>query len=275
MSDFIKAAVIGHPIEHSKSPLIHNHWIKKHGLKGSYEAIDLPPENLAEGLKRLIDDGYRGFNLTIPHKELALDLCDEVSPLAQRIGAVNTISIQDGKTYGTNTDAFGFIENIKSAQPDFDLTKGSSFILGAGGAARAVIVGLLDEGVSEITLINRTREKAENLAQEFSADKISVMDWQDKDAALPDTHLLVNTTALGMDGEPPLEIDLQTLPASALVNDIVYAPLQTTLLQNAKEQGNAVVTGIGMLLHQARPAFELWFGMLPDVDAALEDLVLK
>ncbi len=274
MSDFIKTGVIGHPISHSKSPLIHNYWIKKYGLEGEYNAIDIPCEHLEEGIKELTGEGYAGFNLTIPHKELMIPLCDEIDDIARSIGAVNTAIIKDGKLKGTNTDAFGFIENIRQARLGFDFSAGRAVVLGAGGAARAVIYGLLNAGTPEIYLLNRTREKAETLIQTTSdPSRIKLMEWEKRDKFLAGAHLLVNTTALGMVGQPALELDLSALPEEALVNDVVYAPLYTDLLSNAQERGNPVVTGIGMLIHQARPAFEAWFGVLPEIDEEVQALV--
>jgi shikimate dehydrogenase len=271
MSEFIKAGVIGHPIGHSKSPLIHNYWIKKYGLSGSYEAIDIAPEDLADGLKRLVDKGYSGFNFTIPHKELVVALCDEVDAHAQAIGAVNTVAVRDGKLLGMNTDGFGFIQNINAHGPAFDYGAGPAVVLGAGGAARAVIEGLLHAGAGEIILTNRTRSKAEALADDA---RITVVDWDARSDVLDGAGMLVNTTALGMAGQLALEIDVSALPQEALVTDIVYAPLDTNLLQNARAYGCVTVSGIGMLLHQARPAFEAWFGVLPAVDSALDEMVL-
>jgi len=284
MSLFIKAAVIGHPISHSKSPRIHNYWITHYGLAGSYEAIDLPPSELKEGLHRLIEAGYTGFNLTVPHKESVMALCDVVEPRAQAIGAVNTLwvngGITGGKIHGTNTDVFGFLENIrqtvKKAVPEFSFAGKRALVLGAGGAARAIVRGLLDENVAQIFLVNRTRDKAGALAQDphFAHPALQVVDWEDRHAALSGMDLLVNTTTLGMRGQPALDLDLSALPQHTVVNDIVYAPLYTPLLQHAQARGNVTVTGIGMLLHQARPAFQKWFGILPEVTSELEAFVL-
>lgn len=267
MSKTIKLGVIGHPISHSKSPLIHNHWIRKYGLDGSYEAIDIAPEDFTDQLRALVGKGYSGFNLTVPHKELAFDLCDEVDELAHAVGAVNTIYLEGDRLCGTNTDVFGFVQNIKDEAPAFNFKEGPAVVLGAGGAAKAVIYGLLQEGAPEIRLLNRTRSRAEELAA--LSPKIKVLDWINRAGALSGANLLVNTTALGMAGQPPLEIDLSILPKEALVNDIVYAPLYTDLLEAAHARGNKAVTGIGMLLQQARPAFEKWFGVLPDLDEEL------
>lgn len=267
-----RAAVIGHPIAHSKSPLIHNYWLQKYNIPGNYEALDIAPENLESAVHSLAQDGYIGFNVTIPHKERIFALCDELDAQARAIKAVNTVVIKNGKLHGTNTDIFGFAENIRAVMPDFNFIKGPAVLLGAGGAARAVIYSLLQEGAPEIRLLNRTREKAENLSREFS--DISIADWDDRMEILSGANLLINATSMGMNGQPPLDLDLSVLPKDALVNDIVYAPLITPLLKAAESRGNPIVTGIGMLLHQARPAFKAWYGIMPDVDEALEKLVL-
>lgn len=273
MSTPIKTAVIGHPISHSKSPLIHNHWIKQYGLSGTYEALDIRPEDLSVRLPELLrEGGYTGFNLTLPHKELALDICDDVDDLAKAVGAVNTVALKGSRIIGTNTDVFGFIENIKQSAPAFNFTSGPAVILGAGGAAKAILHGLLQSGVPDIKITNRTRSKAEALATD---PRVTAIDWNNRSIALEGANLLVNTTALGMSGQPPLDIDLTALPTTALVTDIVYAPLMTDLLTAATSRGNLIVTGIGMLLHQARPAFEIWYGVLPDIDDALEAEAIK
>ncbi len=272
--DFIKTAVIGHPIAHSKSPLIHSHWLREHGLKGSYEAIDIEADALAESVRALVDRGYSGFNVTLPHKIAIMALCNEVDERAKAIGAVNTVSIRDGKLYGTNTDAFGFAQNVLCAGLDgWSFEDGAAVVLGAGGAARAVIYALLEEGAPSVILINRTREKAEELTQ--MDKKIMVEDWAKRDDALKGANLIVNTTSLGMEGKPPLEIDLSLAPSHALVTDIVYAPLYTDLLQQAKKRGLRVVTGAGMLLHQARAGFALWNGVMPEVTPELEERLLE
>ncbi|MBK9562338.1 MAG: shikimate dehydrogenase [Micavibrio sp.] len=267
-----KAAVIGQPVGHSKSPLIHNYWIEKHGIDASYEAIDIAPENLEKELIRLVDEGYFGFNVTRPHKEKVFAVCDSLDELAQAVGAVNTVTIKNGKMNGTNTDVFGFTENIKATRPAFDFKAGPAVVLGAGGAARAVIYALLKEGVPEVRVVNRTKNKAQTLARDFK--RLRVHDWEKRSEVFAESNLLVNTTSMGQSGQPKLELDLTALPKNAVVNDIVYAPLMTDLLRDCEDRGNQIVTGIGMLLHQARPAFEAWFGVLPDVDAELEKRVL-
>ncbi|MFK7838971.1 MAG: shikimate dehydrogenase [Bdellovibrionales bacterium] len=278
MSKPIKAAVIGHPISHSKSPLIHNYWIEQGGLNGSYEAIDIAPENLKEGVQKLIDEGYAGFNVTIPHKEAIMDLCDDIDHNAAACGAVNTVVIEEsGKLRGLNTDSFGFLTNIKSTSPDFDFEAGAAVVIGAGGAARAVVSGLIGQRIPEVILVNRTKSRAEKIAQDIGlgTDLVEVIDWEERHEALQWANLVVNASSLGMKDQPELDLNLDALSADVLVNDIVYNPLQTQLLKNASDRGNPTVTGIGMLLHQARPAFLEWFGTMPDVDDTLETLILK
>lgn len=270
----MKACVIGHPIQHSKSPLIHNYWLNQNNIDGQYDAIDITPENLKDGIRQLLEKGYDGFNVTIPHKQNIIKLCDEIDDTARMIGAINTVIIQEGKLYGRNTDAFGFIQNIKTHRPDFDFKNKSALILGAGGAARAIIYGLLQEGIGRIIVVNRTIEKAEEL-RDLEPAQIEIKPWEERSNILKNIDILVNSTSLGMTQKPALEIDLNGLPEETLVCDIVYAPLMTDLLNAARACGNDIVTGIGMLLHQARPAFEAWTGTLPDVTPELEKLVLE
>ncbi len=275
---FIKTGVIGHPISHSKSPLIHSYWIDSHELSGSYEAIDIKPENLKQDVLDLVNQGYKGFNVTVPHKVAIMELCDVIDPIAEQIEAVNTVTIKKGKLHGTNTDAFGFTENIKQAITrenwDWSFDGGKAVVIGAGGAANAVIHALLEEGVPEITITNRTREKAEILTSR-DVRKITAHDWDKRNECFKNANLIINCSALGMAGNAALEVDLKDAPEHALVTDIVYAPLYTDLLNQAVDQGLRVVTGIGMLLHQARPGFELWNGVMPEVTAELEELTLK
>lgn len=270
----MKAGVIGHPIAHSKSPIIHEYWMTQHNVQGSYERLDIAPDDLEKNMCQLIDQGYDGFNVTLPHKQNIMTLCDKIDNHARAIGAVNTVVIKDGKLLGRNTDAFGFIKNIKTAHPNFDFQNKRVLVLGAGGAARAVIYGLLQEGVGQIFIANRTRKSAEAL-QVLGENFITVMDWDDSAKLLESIDIIVNTTALGMIGKPSLDMDLVGLKQGALVSDIVYTPLMTPLLMQATKHGHEVVTGIGMLLHQARPAFEAWTGIMPEVDAHLEALMLS
>ncbi|HEY9078596.1 shikimate dehydrogenase [Magnetovibrio sp.] len=277
-SSFRRAGVIGWPVDHSLSPRVHGFWLRQYGIDGEYVRIPVPPEDFARQLKNLRIDGFVGANVTVPHKEAALAGVDEVHPLAQRIGAVNTVVVrEDGSLYGFNTDGFGFLENLKAGFADFSASAGPAVILGAGGAARAVIVALLDAGAPEIRLLNRTKERAEQLADQLSgigSGVVLVGDWNKRADYLDGASLLANTTTLGMKGQMPLDIDLSALPQTALVNDIVYAPLETDLLARARARSNPTVDGLGMLLHQARPGFEAWFGRMPEVTEALRQHVL-
>ncbi|WP_120498275.1 shikimate dehydrogenase [Kiloniella sp. EL199] len=276
------AGVIGWPVSHSKSPRLHGYWLENLGIDGAYLPLAIEPENFEEALRGLMYSGFGGVNVTVPHKEAALTFCDEVDPLAKRIGAVNTIVFKNGRSYGSNTDAFGFIENLKQGAENLDFSLDFSgaktVVLGAGGASRGVIVALQDAGVQNIILVNRTRERAEVLAADLSSSAdgmITVADWDDRNDVLNGCDLLVNTTSLGMAGQPPLELSLDKLPKSCVVTDIVYAPLITPLLALAKERGNKIVDGLGMLLHQARPGFEAWFGEKPKVTEGLRKFVLE
>lgn len=267
----LKAGVMGWPIEHSLSPKLHFYWLQKYNIQGSYLPIAVAPEQLGVVLKTLYLQGYSGVNLTVPHKEAALQIVDHVDHNALRIGAVNTVVVrEDGTLEGRNTDAYGFTQNLLSA--GYKSNGKPAVILGAGGAARAAIVALLDMGVASIRILNRTLDKAEVLVEEFGSE-LSVHALNDK-AALKDVSLLVNATSLGLKGQPPLVIDLQHLPKDALVTDMVYAPLMTDLLKQAEARGNKIVDGLGMLLHQARPAFEAFFGVDPDVTPELRRYVL-
>jgi len=266
----MKLAVIGHPINHSKSPIIHNDWIEKSRLEGEYIAIDIAPNELEQEIRKLIEQGYDGFNITIPHKQNIMTLCSAIDESAKKIGAVNTVVINNGKLSGYNTDAFGFIQNIKE-NSQFCFDDKTAFVLGAGGAARAVIQGLIDENVCKIYLSNRTLSKAQEL-KSMAQDIIEVIEWDGRESMLVETDLLVNTTSLGMSDKNSLELNLTALKKSALVTDIVYAPLMTDLLKQAEKNGHKIVTGIGMLLYQAQKSFEIWTGSFPDVD---EDLVKK
>jgi shikimate dehydrogenase len=268
------AGVMGWPVAHSRSPILHNHWIAEHGLRGAYVLLPVQPEKIEQALRALPVLGFAGCNLTIPHKVAAMAIVDHLEPLAQRIGAANTIVVgADGSLTGRNTDAFGFIQSLRDAQPNWRADTGAACVVGAGGAARAVIAGLLDEGATEIRLTNRSDAKAVDMAQEFGP-LVYAVPWAERHAALEGVALLVNTTNQGMHGQPALDLRLDALPATALVSDIVYVPLETPLLVEAKARGNATVNGLGMLLNQARPAFEAWFGPLPTISPALMEKVL-
>ncbi len=261
------AAVIGWPVAHSLSPALHGWWLKVHGIDGAYVPFAVAPEDLETALRALPKLGLAGCNLTLPHKETALRLVDSVSPEARRIGAVNTVVVEpDGTLSGSNTDGFGFLENLHAAVPDWRADAGPAVVLGAGGAARAVVVALLDAGAPLVRLFNRTRARAEALAAAVDGP-IAVCDWPARADPLADAALLVNTTQLGMTGQDALEVDLTRLPTTAVVNDIVYVPLVTRLLADARARGNRAVDGLGMLLHQARPGFAAWFGVAPTVTA--------
>lgn len=266
------AGIMGWPVAHSRSPLLHGFWLEQTGVDGAYVPLPVRPEHVAEALRALPIFGFRGCNLTIPHKQLALSVADRIEPLARRIGAVNTIIVApDGKLEARNTDVFGFRENLRESVPDWDPASGPAVVLGAGGSARAVVAALADAGVAEIRIINRTTARAEVLACDLAlpTTRISVHRWSEASAVQRDAGLLVNTTSLGMAGEPPLVLDISALPLSAPVVDIVYVPLETDLLAAARSRGHPVVDGLGMLLHQGRPGFEAWFGAPVRVTAEL------
>lgn len=268
------AGVLGWPVSHSRSPRLHGFWLDRLGIDGAYVPLAVAPDDLEQVIRALPRMGFRGANLTVPHKEAALALVDELDPLARRIGAVNTLVVgEDGRLIGRNTDAFGFYENLRRGCPAWTPAAGPAVVIGAGGAARAVVAALADAGVPAIRLTNRGRERAGILAAELGGP-IEVVDWAERSAALDGAALLVNTTTLGMSGQPPLDLDLSALPVSAPVNDIVYVPLETGLLAAARARGNPVVDGLGMLLFQAVPGFEAWFGVRPEVTDELRSAVL-
>lgn len=268
------AGVIGWPVRHSLSPRLHNIWLRRYGLDGVYVPLGVRPEHFAEALLALPKLGFRGVNVTVPHKERALALVHTATPMARRIGAVNTIEVvEDGSLVGGNTDGFGFIENLRQAQPGWRGDRRQAVVLGAGGAARAVVVALCDERVARIRLVNRTLSRAQALAAELQGP-IQVIPWTERNRVLADADLVVNTTVLGMDHQPPLDLDLSLLPSKAVVYDLVYAPLETALLASARARGNRCVGGLGMLLHQARPGFAAWFGCMPDLTDDLAAQVL-
>lgn len=268
------AGVIGHPIAHSKSPQVHRHWLNTYGIPGFYVPMDVAPEDLEQVLRTLPKAGFVGANVTIPHKEAILSIADEVSDHARQIGAANTLLFKDGKIHADNTDGYGFIENLRSGAPDWDPAAGPAAVLGAGGASRAVIVALLEAGVPEILLTNRTRDRADALQKDFG-DRVKVSDWVAAGNLVEDAALVVNTTALGMVGKPELRVPLDGLNAKTVVTDLVYTPLKTRLLREADEAGCTTVDGLGMLLHQAVPGFERWFGTRPDVTKATRAAALR
>jgi shikimate dehydrogenase len=268
------AGVIGDPIGHSKSPRLHGHWLSDYGLAGHYIPMQISAGDLPEALKTLPKLGFKGINVTIPHKETALSLANEVTDAAARIGAANTLTFrEDGTFQADNTDGYGFIQTLISTAPSWQADTGPAAVLGAGGACRAIIVALLDAGCPEIRLSNRTKDRAEGLARQFGP-KIKVVDWGQEAALFYEVALAVNTTSLGMEGQPPFEFALDGLPNAALATDLIYTPLNTPFLQAASEKGCATVDGLGMLLHQAVPGFDRWFGKRPEVTDALRDIVL-
>ena len=274
-----RAGVVGWPVEHSKSPVIHSYWLEKYGIKGSYEKIAVQPDMLEDGFRHLVKKGYAGWNVTIPHKEAACALMNSLDPTAERTGAVNTVVVEaDGKLKGYNTDSYGFLKNLQNSCSDWAPKSCTALILGAGGAARAVIDALIGQGVPQIHVMNRTRRNAEKLASDMAADgvTITVHDWDDSHHDLFSTvTLLVNATPLGMEGGEELELRIvRHLPKEfAAVCDLVYVPLETPLLERARKRGLVTVTGIGMLAHQAVPGFAYWFGQRPEVTDELLDLL--
>ncbi len=268
------AGVMGWPVAHSRSPRLHGYWLRKCGIDGAYIPLPVRPEQFAAALRALPMLGFAGVNVTLPHKEAALAAVDRTDAAARRIGAVNTIAVlPDGTLDGRNSDGFGFIENLRGGVAGWSPKAGPAVILGAGGSARAVAVALSDGGAPEIRIVNRTAERAERLSADIGGP-FRVYGWADRASALLDAALLVNATTLGMTGQAPLELVLDRLPTTAVVNDIVYTPLETVLLATARARGNPVVDGLGMLLHQARPGFAAWFGVEPEVTPELRRFVL-
>lgn len=268
------AGVFGWPVDHSRSPRLHGYWLKQAGIDGAYIPFATHPSKLEQGIRALPALGFRGGNITLPHKERAVAFVDALTPTAKRIGAINTLVVrEDGSILGDNSDGFGFIANLQQLQPQWRGTDGPAVLLGAGGAARAIVVSLLDAGAPEIRIVNRTTRRAEEIAEAVGGP-IRVLPWDARAEALKDAALLVNGTTLGMAGQQPLEIDLTQLPTGAVVYDIVYVPLQTELLKAAQARGNQTVDGIGMLLHQARPGFRAWFGADAQVTPELRAFVL-
>ena len=271
---FVMAGVMGWPVAHSRSPVIHNHWIRQYGLNGTYGLFPVRPERLEAALRGLSALGMAGCNITLPHKINAMKCVDQLDPLAQRMGAINLVVVQpDGALHGFNTDGYGFIQSLRDAKPDWRADAGPIVVLGGGGAARAVVLSLLDAGARTIRLTNRTRSKAQLLADEFGP-AISVLDWSERHEALAGAAMLVNTTDQGMHGKTDLVLHLDALPPDALVCDAIYIPLETSLLAGARARGNLTVNGLGMLLNQARPAFKAWFGVDPEVTPALQEALV-
>lgn len=268
------AAVIGSPVAHSRSPALHGYWLKRYGIKGFYIPMDVAQADLSTVLRTLPRMGFVGANVTIPHKEAILQIADVISDRAALIGAANTLIFRkDGKIQADNTDGAGFIANLRQNAPHWVPSSGPAAVFGAGGAARAVIAALIEVGVPEIRLANRTRARADALRSDFGA-KVHVQEWVQADDMIDGAATVVNTTSLGMTGKPDLVLPLGSLSPQALVTDLVYTPLKTQFLIEAEERGATVVDGLGMLLHQAAPGFERWFGQRPDVDEATRAAVM-
>ena len=258
--------LIGYPVSHSRSPIIHAYWAEKYNVPTEYKLFTTAPNRLRQTILHMRKKNWRGLNVTIPHKQAVAEYLDGTDEIATRIGAVNTITNENGKLIGTNTDGYGFLENLKQGLGDLTPALKKVLLLGAGGATRAAIVALWDAGARDITLTNRTASTAETMARHFG---IKSVPWEAKEAALSGATLLVNTTSLGMEGKPDLQLDISSLDSVAVVHDIVYAPLETTLVKSAKNKGLKTVDGLGMLLYQAQKAFELWHGIRPEVTEEL------
>jgi len=273
-----KAAIIGKPVSHARSPLIHGFWLRQMGLEGHYDRLEVEPGGVAEAFAKLRAGGYRGGNVTVPHKEEAFAACDAVSDAARIAGAVNTFWFDNGRTLGDNTDGSGFVAHLDATYPGWDARKPNILVMGAGGAARGVIVPLLNRPVGPMTIVNRSSERARILSADIARARpgtaLAVEEWSALGRLLPQTDLLINTTSLGMKGQLPLELPLALMPPEAIVADIVYVPLETPLLAAARARGLHTLDGLGMLLHQAVPGFERWFGATPVVDEALRAYIL-
>ncbi|HEY7458861.1 MAG TPA: shikimate dehydrogenase [Xanthobacteraceae bacterium] len=268
-----RACVIGHPVAHARSPLIHRYWLAEHGIEGDYAREDVPPEKIDAFFANFAKSGYVGGNITLPHKEAAFRSLARAEPVAAALKAVNTIWLENGRLAGTNTDVHGFLANFDEARPDWSDEAEQAVVLGAGGGARAVVYGLLQRGVSRVVVVNRTPSRAKAVADELG-ERVTAASFDDLAGWLQDADILVNATKLGMTGQPPLEIDLTPMQGGATVYDIVYVPLETPLLAAARARGLQGIDGLGMLLHQAVPAFERWFGVRPTVSQGLRDALL-
>jgi shikimate dehydrogenase len=267
------AGLLGWPVAHSRSPVIHNHWLAHHGIPGRYVLFPVPPEKLEAAVRGIAALGLRGCNVTTPHKQAIFPLLDRVDELARKIGAVNTVVVEkDGTLTGFNNDGNGFIQSLRDADPRWRPDSGPIVVLGAGGAARAVVVSLVAQGAKQIRIVNRTIDKAKEIA-DVAGQGVTVLPWERRGDALDGVALLANATSLGMAGKPPLELSLDRLPKAALVGDLIYIPPETPLLAAARMRGNITVNGLGLLLNQARPAFNAWFGVMPDITPALRQAI--
>ena len=265
---------MGMPIYQSRSPILHNYWLTKYGIQGAYGHFPVELHNLEAAIRGLSALGLAGCNITLPHKVQAMKMMDHIDPLAQRMGAINCIVVQeDGALHGFNHDGYGYIQSVKDAKPDWRADAGPILVLGAGGAARAILLGLVDAGAKEIRLVNRTPSKAQELTSGFES-VVKVFNWSERNECMRGAAMLINTTNLGMYGQAPLDVQLDALPLTALVSDAVYIPLETALLEKARLRGNPTVDGLGMLLNQARPAFHSWFGVMPEITHELKEAVL-
>ena len=269
------AAVIGHPVNHSRSPRMHNFWLAHFGLEGYYIPLDIDPKKFERSIRNLPELGLVGANITIPYKEKVLKIADKISDRAALVGAANTLTfLPNGGIYADNTDGYGFLQNIKSKYKDWSAREGISVVFGAGGASRAILAALIEDGASDIILANRTRSRADQLRSDFGA-KIKVVEWMKVQNYLSEASTIINTTSLGMVGKPDLPIPLNALKKNTLVTDIVYTPIETHLLATAAKMGCRTVDGLGMLIHQAIPGFERWFGIRPGDSQALRELLIK
>jgi shikimate dehydrogenase len=273
MDGFHLAAVMGWPVMHSRSPALHNYWFRRYRLNGTYVPLAIEPHGLEAALRALAPLGFAGCNLTIPHKQRAMTMVDEVDPVATRIGAISCVIVRaDGSLAGTNNDSYGFVHNILQERPEWRADAGPAVLIGAGGGARAIAYSLADRGAPEIRVVNRTLDRAQALVSAFGPP-LTAIRWEDRHRALAGAAMLVNTTSQGMVGQSPLDLTLDALSTLALVCDIVYVPLETPLLAAARQRGNPTVDGLGMLLHQARPAWQAWFGIEPEVTPELRALI--
>lgn len=270
---FLLAGVMGWPVMHSRSPMLHNYWFRQHDLAGTYVPLAIRPEGLTVAMRALHPLGFAGCNLTIPHKQQAMTIVDEVDTVGRRIGAISCVVVRpDGALAGSNNDCYGFIHNLRQAQPGWRADAGPIALIGAGGGSRAVCYGLMQEGAKEIRLVNRTLARAKAIAEEFGGP-INVFPWEQRNEVLEGAAMVVNATSQGMLGQPALDIRLEKLPATALAADIIYIPLETPFLAAARQRGNRTVNGLGMLLHQGRPAWKAWFGIETEVTAELRAMV--